>query len=126
MYNLIFSFFLATLHPYPTVNVTRYNSQSFNCSVDPNWRYVTYSGGPKYMAVFGVQDGKCTDLVSQSSGLYTTDCDDSTRTFYLTINNVTDVYNGKIIQCQVFYSTGNNFDIKSVINVQCKSFYIAY
>ena len=43
------------------------------------------------MAFFGVEDGKCKDA-APSSGLYTTDCDDSTRTFYLTINNVTDDY----------------------------------
>jgi hypothetical protein len=56
------------------------------------------------MAVFVVQDGKCTDFASESSGLLTTDCDASTRTFYLTINNVTDTYNGRTIQCRVRYN----------------------
>ena len=55
--------------------------------------HVSY--GYKNMTFFGVQDGKCKDFVDQSLGLYTTDCDDSTRTFYLSINNVTDVYNGE-------------------------------
>ena len=76
-----------TLIPYPTVNVIRYNIQSFTCSVDPNWSSVIYSHCSTNMAFFSVQDGKCKDA-APSSGLYTTDCDDSTRTFYLTINNV--------------------------------------
>ena len=122
---LFYSWYL-TLDPYLTVIVTRYSSQSFNCSVDPNWTSVAYNYGFTNIALFVVQNGTCKDYADQSSGLYTTNCDDSTRTFYLTINNVTDDYNGKTIVCQVFYSTGNNFDIKSVINVQCKSFYIAY
>ena len=68
--------------PYPTVDVTRYNSQSFNCSVDPNWSSVTYSYGEINIALFFVaQDGKCKDVGAQSSGLYTTYCDDSTRRF---------------------------------------------
>ena len=121
IYQLIFSaIWCLTLDPYPTVNVPRYNSQSFNCSVDPNWSSVTYNNGPTNIAFFVVQDGKCKDFVDQSSGRHTTDCDDSTRTFYLTINNVTDVYNGNIIQCGVTYSTGTNSRIQSLINVQCK------
>jgi hypothetical protein len=108
------------LDPYPTVNVTRYNSQSFNCSVDPNWNTVSYNYDGTNIALFVVQDGKCKDFVDHTSGRYTTDCDVSTRTFYLTINNVTDVYNGKIIQCEVTYSTGTRSEIQSFINVQCK------
>ena len=120
MYNLIFSFiFLATLHPYPTVNVTRYNSQSFNCSVDPNWGTVAYNYGFSNIAFFGVQVDKCKNFADQSS-LYTTDCDDSTRTFYLTINNVTGEYNGKTIGCKVVPSTGEATDRQTLINVQCK------
>lgn len=108
-----------TVDPYPTVNVTKYNSQSFTCSVDLNWNSVTYSYDAVNMAFFA-DDGKCKDFADQSSGLYITDCDDSTRTLYLTINDVTDVYNGKTIKCEVIYSTGATPNIQSVINVQCK------
>jgi hypothetical protein len=108
------------LDPYPTVNVTRYNSQSFNCSVDPNWNAVSYDYGETNIAFFGVQDGKCKDFVDHSSGLYTTACGVSTRTFYLTINNVTDVYNGGTIECTVAHSTGDRSQKQSLINVQCK------
>ena len=93
-------------------NVTRYNSQSFNCSVDPTWRAVTYNYISTSISLFTVQDGKCKDLLDQSSGLYTTDYDDSTRTFYLTINNVTDDHNRKTIRCRVAYFTGNGPEIK--------------
>ena len=121
IYQLIFSaIWCLTLDPYPTVNVTRYNSQSFNCSVDLNWNTVAYSYGSRSIALFYGVDGKCTDLVDQSSGRYTTDCDDSTRTFYLTIKNVTDSYNGKTIQCKVWYNSGTRSEIQSLINVQCK------
>jgi hypothetical protein len=109
-----------TLDPYPTVNVTRYNSQSFNCSVDPDWKTVSYFYAVKNVAFFVVVDGKCKDFIDQSSGRYTTDCDDSTRTFYLTINNVTDVYNGKIIKCQVVYGPTGSSGKQTLINVQCK------
>jgi hypothetical protein len=109
-----------TLVPYPTVNVTRYISQSFNCIVDPNWSSVAYFYGTENISLFFVQDGKCKDYVDQSSGIYTTDCDDSTRTFYLTINNVTDDYNGRTIQCNVTYSAGVSSQQQSIINVQCK------
>jgi hypothetical protein len=109
-----------TLVPYPTVNVTRYNSQSFNCSVDPNWSYVTYNYDRANIALFFVQDVKCIDDINQSSGIYTTDCDASTRTFYLTIKNVTDSYNGNTIQCRVMHSSGTSSEIQSLINVQCK------
>jgi hypothetical protein len=58
--------------------------------VDANWSSVTYSYDDTNIAMFFVaQDGKCKELGAQSSGLYTTYCDDSTRTFYLTINNLT-------------------------------------
>ena len=115
-----------TLYPYPTVDVTRYNSQSFNCSVEPNWSSVTDSYDSTNKALFLVQDCKCKKVGDQKSGRYTTDCDDSTITFYLPINNVTDVYNGKTIQCRVKDRTGASSDMNSVIHVQCKSFYIAY
>jgi hypothetical protein len=121
MYNLIFLFiFLATLHPYPTVNVTRYNSQSFNCSVDPDWNSVTYNYDKTNVALFNVQGDKCKNHALTPPGLYTTNCDDSTRTFYLTINNVTGDYNGKIIECIVGPSTGDTTDRQTLINVQCK------
>ena len=68
MYNLIFSFFLATLHPYPTVNVTRYNSQSFNCSVDPNWSTVAYYYGLLNIAFFVAQVDKCEDSAAPPPG----------------------------------------------------------
>ena len=109
-----------TLDPYPTVNVTRYNSQSFNCSVDPNWSLAHYYHGGTNIALFKASDGKCKDFVDQSSGRYTTYCDDSTRTFYLTINNVTDDYNGYFIQCIVSYSVEPITYKYTVINVQCK------
>ena len=109
-----------TLVPRPTVHVTRYNSQRFILSVDPNWSTVSYNYGSTNIALFAVQDGKCKDFVDQTSGLYTTDCDDSTRTFCITNNNVTDNYNGKIIQCSVTDSTGTTSQIQSFINVQCK------
>jgi hypothetical protein len=94
------------LYPYPTVDVTRY------------WNYVAYNYGSTNIAFFGVQDGKCKNFIDQSSGLYTAYCDDSTGLFYLTINNVTDVYNGRTIQCTVAYSTGTSSQIQSLINVQ--------
>ena len=106
--------------PYPRVNVIRYNSQSFNCSVNSNWSSVSYSYGSTNIVLFGVADGKCKDFVDQSSGLYSTYCDDSTRAFYLTINNVTDVYNGRQIQCRVFNSIGTSSEIESRLNIQCK------
>jgi hypothetical protein len=106
------------LDPFPTVNVTRYNSQSFTCSVDPNWSSVSYNYGITNIALFN--GDKCSDFINHTFGLYTTDCDDSTRTFYLTINNVTDVYNMKTIVCNVFYSTGANSKKQSLIHVQCK------
>ena len=109
-----------TLHPYPTVDVTRYSSQSFNCSVDPNWNTVAYIYELANIAFFGTLNSKCKDFVDQSSGLYTTDCDVSTRTFYLTINNVTDDYNEKTVECRVTHSTGTSSQIQSIINVQCK------
>ena len=109
-----------TLHPYPTVDVTRYSSQSFNCSVDPNWNTVAYINELENIAFFGTLNSKCKDFGNPPPGLYTTDCDDSTRTFYLTINNVTDDYNGDKIQCRVTYSTGTSSQIQSLINVQCK------
>jgi hypothetical protein len=59
------------------------------------------------MAFFGVEDGKRKDA-APSSGLYTTDYDDSTRTFYLTINNVTDDYNRRTIKCQVVHKHNNH------------------
>ena len=121
IYWFIFSaIWCVTLVPYPSVTVTRYNRQSFNCSVDPNWSAVAYVYGIENIALFSVQDGKCKDFLDQSSGLYTTDCDDSTRTFYLTIKNVTDDYNGKIIQCKVTYSAGVSSQQQSIIHVQCK------
>ena len=120
IYQLIFSaIWCLTFDPYPTVNVTRYNSQSFNCRVDPNWSVVTYNYGSINIALFAVLDGKCKDFAGQTSGRYTTDCDDSTRTLYLTIKNVTDVYNGETIECRVTYDTGANPTIQSLINVQC-------
>ena len=106
-----------TLDPYPTVNVTRYNSQSFNCSVDPNWNSVSYNYRKTNIALFYVQGGKCQNFAATVPGLYKTDCDDSTSTFYLTINNVTD---GKPLQCVVTYSTGATSSKTSTINVQCK------
>ena len=109
-----------TLDPYPTVTVTRYNSQSFNCSVETSWSAVAYNYDSTNIAWFAVgKVGKCKDFVDQSSGLYTTYCDNSTRTFYLTINNVTDDYNRQTIECKLFYA-GNNSQIESLINVQCK------
>jgi hypothetical protein len=81
---------------------------------------LAYFYGTENISLFFVQDGKCKDYVDQSSGIYTTDCDDSTRTFYLTINNVTDDYNGRTIQCNVTYITGTRSQIQSIINVQCK------
>jgi hypothetical protein len=107
-----------TLVPYPTVNVTRYNSQSFNCSVDPSWNTVAYNYGITNIAFFGVDNGKCKDFADQSSGLYTTDCDDSTRTFYLTINNVTDEYNEKTIKCIAVYGAEVKPKKESLIHVQ--------
>jgi hypothetical protein len=109
-----------TLDPYPTLNVTRYNSQSFNCIVDDNWNSVLYNYGDRNIAFFKVVDGKCKDFADHSSGRYTTACNISTRTFYLTINNVTDGYNQKTIACQVIDNTGAIFKTQSVINVQCK------
>ena len=109
-----------TLDPYPRVNVTRYNRQSFNCNVETSWSAVAYNYDSTNIALFTVGNvGKCKDFVDQSSGLYTTYCDDSTRTFYLTINNVTDVYNRETIECKLFYA-GINSKIESLINVQCK------
>jgi hypothetical protein len=107
-----------SLDPYPTVNVTRYNSQSFTCIVDPSWSSVVYVYISTNIALH-VAPGNCYDFIDQSSGLYKTGCNDSTRMFYLTINNVTDDYNGKTIQCRVFY-TGTSPDKESLINVQCK------
>ena len=114
------------LDPYPTVNATRYNIQTVNRSVDPDWSTVAYYYGATSIALFAVQDGKRKDFANQSSGRYTTDCDDSTIMFYLNIYNVSDDYNGKTIQCRITYSTGNSSEVNSVIYVQCKSFYIAY
>ena len=115
-------FFLAiwclTLDPYPTANVTRYNSQTFNCSVDTNWNRVSYNYDGTTIAMFYADDGKCKG--GQLSGPYKTDCDDSTRTFYLTINNVTDDYNGRIIECIVVHDVISISRIQSLINVQCK------
>jgi hypothetical protein len=54
-----------TLDPYPRVNVTRYNSQSFNCSVDPNWTSVAYNYGSTNIAFFVVQNGTCKDFADQ-------------------------------------------------------------
>jgi hypothetical protein len=109
-----------TLDPYPTVNVIRYNSQSFNCSVDPNWSSVAYSHDDINIALFIDTGGKCKDFADHTSGRYTTDCDDSTRTFYLSINNVTNVYNGRTIRCRVVDSTGTSSQKQSLLNVQCK------
>jgi hypothetical protein len=108
-----------TLDPYPIVNVTRYNRQSFTCSVDPNWNAVAYNYGSTNIALLVVENGKCKDFAARPSGLYTTDCDDSTRKFYLTINNVTDDYNRKTIACIMYYA-GTNSQIESLITVQCK------
>ena len=124
MYKIIKFIFSAiwclTLDPYPIVNVTRYKGQSFNCSVGINWNTVDFSNDASNIAFFGVVGGKCKDFSEPPPGLYITDCDDSTRTFYLTITNVTDVYNGRTIQCRVRYSTGTSFQKQSLINVQCK------
>jgi hypothetical protein len=109
-----------TLDPYPTVTVTRYNSQSFNCSVESSCSSVAYNYVSINIALFVALDGKCKDFIDQSSGLYTTDCDDSTRMFHLPINNVTDVYNGRTIQCSVVNSTGGSSEIESTVYVQCK------
>jgi hypothetical protein len=46
-----------------------------------HWSSVAYFYGTENISLFFVQDGKCKDYVDQSSGIYTTDCDDSTRTF---------------------------------------------
>ena len=118
--NLLSANWCLTLDPYPTVDVTRYSDQSFNCSVDPNWRTVSYFYAVSNVAFFVVVDGKCKDFQDQSSGLYTTDCDDSSRTFYLTINNVTDDYNGNMIRCQVVYGSVAKSEKQTLINVQCK------
>ena len=95
--------------------------QTFNCSVDSNWRAVTYSYGATNIALFFVQDGKCKDVSALQPELYTTYCDATSRTFYLTINNVTDYYIGITIQCRVTYNTGGSSERKCSINVQCKS-----
>jgi hypothetical protein len=87
-------------------------------TVDPNWSSVTYNYDSASIGLFFVENGKCKDI--QSSGRYTTDCDDSTRTCYLTINNVTDAYNGRTIECRVRYNSGTSSQIQSLINVQCK------
>ena len=104
------------LDPYITVNVTRCNSQTFNCRVEHNWNTVTYNYGGTNLALFAIQDGKSKDFATTTSGLYITNFNESTRTFYLTINGVTDVYNGEIIHCQVVYSTGNRSDMNSAFS----------
>ena len=109
-----------TLEPYPTINVTRYDRQTFNCSVDSNWSSVSYNYDGINIALFVVQDGNCIDVVGHSLGRYATYCDDTSRTFYLTINHVTDDYNEKAIQCLVVYSSRTSSDRESRINVQCK------
>ena len=85
-----------------------------------NWSTIVYIYDLANIAFFGVLNSQCKDFGKPPSGFYTTDCDESTRTFYLTINNVTDDYNGKEIQCRVTYSTGTSSQIQSLINVQCK------
>ena len=123
-FDLVNIFFQAswclTLEPYPTINVTRYERQTFNCSVDSNWSSVSYYYGVTNIAFFLAQDAKCNDLAAPLPELYTTYCDDTSRTFHLTINNVTDDYSGKTIQCTAVYNTGAISDLRSIINVQCK------
>ena len=77
---------------------------------------VTYNYGGTHLALFAVQDGKCKYFGTTTPELYKTDCNHSTRTLYLTINNVTDVYNGQIIYCQVVHSTVNRSDMNSATN----------
>ena len=115
-----------TLEPHPTINVTRYERQTFNCSADSNWNTVSYNYGLLNIAFFVDQDGKCKDFAVPTPGRYTTYCDDTSRKFYLTINNVTDDYNGKTMQCRVVYSTGAISELRSIITVQCKSFYLKH
>jgi hypothetical protein len=116
--NLVFN-----IRAVPTINVTRYERQTFNCSVDSNWSSVAYNYGPVNIALFAVQDGKCIDFADHSLGRYTTYCDEISRTFYLTINNVTDHYNAKTMECMVVYGSSTSFRIQSRIYVQCKLFY---
>ena len=126
-FDLLIFFFQAiwclTLEPYPTINVTRYERQTFNCSVDSNWSSVAYNYGTVNIALFAVQDGKCIDFADHSLGRYTKYCDEISRTFYLTINNVTDDYNAKTMECIVVYSSRTSSKLQSRIYVQCKSFY---
>jgi hypothetical protein len=110
----------------PLATIRRTKFQIIVRKREPNWRYVAYNYMYVNIALFTALDGKCKDYINQTSWLYTTDCDDSTRTFYLTINNVTDNYNGKTIHCSVTHSTRSRTDMNSVINVHCKSLYIAY
>jgi hypothetical protein len=65
--------------------------------------------------LFVVQDDKCIDFVDHSLGRYTTYCDDTSSMFYLTINNVTDDYNEKTIQCRVVYSPGVSSYLRSIM-----------
>ncbi|CAG2238298.1 unnamed protein product [Mytilus edulis] len=50
-------------------------------------------------------------------GLYQTYCDYNSRTFYLTINNVTDTYNGKYIEC-MYTSESEVGRVRTTLNVQ--------
>jgi hypothetical protein len=108
------------IRAYPTINVTRYERQTFNCSVDSNWSSVSYYYQVTNIAFFLAKDSKCKDWAAPPPELYTTYCDDTSRKFYLTINNVTDDYSGKTIQCRAVYNIGAISDLRSIINVQCK------
>lgn len=109
-----------TLQQSPTANIQRFSSMVLNCSLEKSWTTVAFHLGTLNIAFFfNKRTEACRNYAEPTPGLYQTYCDYNSRTFYLTINNVTDTYNGKFIECMC---TGEN-DVgraRTTINVQCK------
>lgn len=109
-----------TLQPSPTANIQRFSSMVLNCSLEKSWTTVAFHLGTLNIAFFfNKRTEACRNYAEPTPGLYQWYCDYNANTFYLTINNVTDTYNGKFIECMC---TEEN-DVgraRTTINVQCK------
>lgn len=110
-----------TLQPIPTASCQRYNSLILTCSISEDWIFVAFNletgVGNENIAAFTDVGDSCKDNAEPTPGLYQTSCNYKSKTFYLTINNVTDTYNGRFIEC---ISLPGNVRVQTTINVQCK------
>ncbi|CAG2244369.1 CD113 [Mytilus edulis] len=110
--------FWFNITPSPTVNIQRFKSLVLNCSLEKSWTTVAFNLENLNIALFfNKRIGACSNYAEPSLDYIRRIVTTTPEHFYLTINNVTDTYNGKYIECMYTFESEVG-RVRTTLNVQ--------